>query len=257
MPAETQWAGSQAIQSAGGSAGSPSSPYYAPPSGSVDAAEQYAGANDAYKRALIRFNQQRTGLLKQYGYAGDINPDNGMMQNLRVDGTNTHGALQELLGTQAGEDVNAEYGAEDRGLHGGLAHQAESALHSQHMGQTSALGQSLFGGLSDLDSQQLDAHSVLDQALWQLTHSATTNAVNTNDYNPAGTDPGADYSGGDGGNVAPSRPAASAVTKLLTAATNKGEPTSENGYGSNPRAAAVAKKVVANAYTAKNSKKRG
>jgi hypothetical protein len=251
-------------------AASPSAPYYAPPSGSVDSAEQYAGASDAYKRALIRFNQQRTGLLRQYGYAGDINPDNGMVQNLRVDGTNTHGALQELLGTQAGEDQNALYAAEDRGLHGGLANQAETSLHSAHSGQTSRLGQSLFGGLSDLDSQQLDAHSTLDQALWQLTHSATTNAIDNNDYNPAGTSDGApDYSGGyggggdGGGSVPPAKTVqgrlpARAVAKLLTAATNRGEPTSEHGLGSmgNPKVAALAKKAVANAYT-NGKKKRG
>lgn len=250
-----------------GDGGSSSSPYYAPPPGSAQAGQDYAGANDAYRRALIRFNSQRTGLLRQYGYAGDINPENGMMTNLRVDAGNMHGGLQELLHNQALEDQNAQYAAEDRGLHGGLAHQAESELHYLHGGQSSALAQSLFGNLSGLDSQQLDAKSTLDQALWQLTHSAASDAVTNGDYNPATTDGGsADGYSGNGGLPYANIPAVAprgripmkTATRLVTAATSRGEPTSEHGAGSlgNPRAAVVAKKVLANAYTS-GKKKRG
>jgi len=39
-------------------------------------------------RALIRFNQQRTGLLQQYGYKGTVDPTTGMMTNLGVDTSN-------------------------------------------------------------------------------------------------------------------------------------------------------------------------
>jgi hypothetical protein len=221
----------------------PSSPYYAPPSGSVDSAEQYAGANDAYKRALIRFNQQRTGLLQQYGYAGDINPENGMMQNLRVDGGNVHGALQELLGQQAGEDQNAEYAAEDRGLHGGLAHQAESALHYAHGGQTGRLAQNLLGGLSGLDSQQLDAHSALDTALWQLQHGATTDAVSNADYNPTMT------------GTAPTATSVAAAHTKAAAKRVSIRPQTKTPVATS-KASQVVKKVLANAYT-NGSKKRG
>jgi len=170
--------------------------YYAPPSGAIQGAEDYAGAQDAYRRALVRYNQQRTGLLRQYGYAGDINPESGMVQNLRVDAGNAYGGLQQLLHNQAQEDEQARYGAEDRGLHGGLANQAESELAYAHHGQSSNLANTLLGNLSDLDSQQLDAKGVLDQTLWQLMHSETQNAVDQGDFNPADLSGATDYGHG-------------------------------------------------------------
>jgi hypothetical protein len=257
---------------------SAASPYYAPPSGAAAGAQNYAGANDAYQRALIRFNSQRTGLLKQYGYKGTVDPTTGMMSNLGVDSGNVHGSLQTLLGQQAGEDQNALYGAEDRGLHGGLANQAETSLHSLHGGQSSALGQSLFDSLSGLDSQQLDAKGALDAALWQMQHQATTDAVNTGDFNPAGDGSG---SGGDGsagdnvwgplGNATPAQLAAAAASYIpqvggfnapavkapVRAAAPKVavRPQTKTPVG-NPRAATVVKQVLANAYTS-GKKKRG
>lgn len=181
---------------AGGGSSSGDGTYYAPPPGSVQGAEDYSTANLAYQRALARFNQQRTGLLQQYGYKGSIDPKTGLMTNIGVDAGNSYGQLQQLLHSQANEDQQAQYAAEDRGLHGGLANQGEQELSYAHHGQSSALAQSLFGGLSDLNGQQQDAHDTLDQALWQLQHGATTDAIGGGDFNPAdlgGTD------GGDGG----------------------------------------------------------
>lgn len=255
-----------AAGAAGGGAGgpaSPTSPYYAPPSGSIAAAEQYAAASDAYKKALARYNQQRTGLLQQYGYQGDIDPVTGMVKNIRVDGGNVHGAFQELLGQQAGEDENALYAAEDRGLHGGLANQAETALKYAHGGQTSQLAQNLLGGLSGLDAQQQDSQSALDEALWQLQHQATTDATDTGDYNPGTvpTDDGTTPPGPSGGRAPTTvrgRVPLKTATRIVTKATNRGEPTSEHGLGSvgNTRARKVVKQVLANAYTS-GKKKRG
>lgn len=183
MPAETQWTGY--TQSTAPTSAADAGPYYAPPSGSTGAAENYAGAQDAYNRALIRFNGQRTGLLQQYGYKGTIDPTTGMMTNLGVDGGAMHGGLQDLLHNQALEDQNADYAAEDRGLHGGLAHQASSELHYQHGGQSSALVNALLSSLTGINDQQQEAKGTLNDALWSLTHDATTSAVDSGDYNPA------------------------------------------------------------------------
>lgn len=194
----------------GGPAPAPNAPppaasggtYYAPPSGSLTGAEDYAGAQDAYNKALIRFNSQRQGLLQQYGYGGNIDPTSGMLTNLHVDTSNVHGGLQQLLHNQATEDQNAQYAAQDRGLVGGLANQGASELHYEHGAQSSGLANQLLGNLNDINNGQLDAKSALDQALWQLTHSATTDAISTGDYNPAdltGTDGGGDGGGGGAG----------------------------------------------------------
>lgn len=164
---------------------SASSPYYAPPSGSVQSAEDYTAANQAYQQALARFNQQRTGLLQQYGYKGTVDPTTGMMTNVGVDTGNVNGQLQQLLGQQDQEDQNAEYSMEDRGIVGGLANQAQTALRAGHSAQSSGLAQTLLSGLSGLDDQQLTSQETLNAALWQAQHGATTDAIGTGDYNPA------------------------------------------------------------------------
>lgn len=158
--------------------------YYAPPDGSIAAAEQYTMAERIYQQALARFNQQRQGLLSQNGYAGDINAKTGMVGNVRVDPNSLYGNLQEMLHNQALEDQNATFGAQDRNLLGGLANQAQSELAYAHHGQTTALANTLLDNLSNIDAQQMDAKNALDMALWQLQQGAANSSPN----NPA--DPG-------------------------------------------------------------------
>jgi hypothetical protein len=161
------------------------SPYYAPPDGSIQGAESYAMAEKMYQQALARFNQQRTGLLQQNGYAGSINPTTGMVGNIHVDTKSLFGNLQEMLHNQALEDQNAVYGAEDRNLVGGLANQAASELGYEHHGQTTALANTLLDNLSNIDSQQMDAKNALDMALWQLAQGAASSSPD----NPADVGP--------------------------------------------------------------------
>lgn len=172
----------QAPQAPGGGDGGS---YYAPPEESIAAAEQYALAERAYQQALARFNQQRQGLLSQNGYIGDINPATGMVGNVRVDTNSLYGNLQEMLHGQALEDQNAIFGAQDRNLVGGLANQAASELAYEHHGQTTALANTLLDNLSNIDAQQLDAKTALDEALWQLQHSAVAGAIGSGSFNPA------------------------------------------------------------------------
>jgi hypothetical protein len=170
----------------GGPSGPPApSTYYAPNPEYLLAQENYAQAQDAYNRALARFNNQRTGLLRQYGYLGDVDPKTGMVKNIRVDTGNSFGQLQQLLHNAALEDESAVNAAEDRGVFGGLAHQGESEARYQHQAQLGALASALQGNLTDLDNQQVDAKSALDQALYTLTHTAAQTAIQNNEFNPA------------------------------------------------------------------------
>jgi hypothetical protein len=95
-------------------------------------ADASLAANTAYKNTLARINQKRSSTLRQAGYLGDIDPTSGMLSNLRVDAYNPYGGLQSMLRGQAGDFQQAQYAAEDRGLHGGLAHKADSELKYQH-----------------------------------------------------------------------------------------------------------------------------
>lgn len=124
-------------------------------------------ANNAYAKALLQLNQNRLGTLTNYGYRGDINPDTGIVGNIRVDPSAMYGQLQQMLHNQAIEDRNAEFGVQDRGLTGGLAHQASSELHYAHGAQDTRLGTSLLGQLSDFQTQQQSADEARNNALWQ------------------------------------------------------------------------------------------
>lgn len=179
----TGGAGTAPTSAAGAAA--PPGTYYAPPAGSVQSTEDYTAANQAYQQALARFNQQRTGLLQQYGYKGTVDPSTGLMTNVGVDTGNVNGQLQQLLGQQDQEDQNAEFGMEDRGIVGGLANQAQTNLRSGHSAQTSGLAQQLLGSLSGLNDQQVTAKQTLDQALWQSQQDAAQQAIDAGEYNPA------------------------------------------------------------------------
>jgi hypothetical protein len=164
----------------------PAGTYYAPPTGDDQAMQTYTNAQDAYNKALIKYNAQRTGLLRQYGYNGTVDPTTGMVNNIGVDTGNQYGQLQQLLHNQAAEDQQARYAAEDRGLVGGLAHQAQSELHYQHMGQSSDLANSLLGNLNDIDQQQLGSQQDLNNTLWQANQQATQDSINQQLFNLPG-----------------------------------------------------------------------
>lgn len=231
------------------SAAPPAGTYYAPPTGSVQAGEDTAAANQAYQQALARFNQQRTGLLTQYGYKGTIDPTTGLMTNLGVDTGSTTGGLQQLLGQQESEDMNAEYGMEDRGVVGGLANQAQTSLRAGHAAQSSGLANQLLGSLSDLNDQQLTAQQTENAQLWQAQQEATQGAVAGNDYNPADlTALIASLTGtGGAGSTSPGNKPAPNSKLNLAAPTAVLKPKT--------KAQQVAAKVVNNAYLTSKTKK--
>lgn len=222
----------------------PAGTYYAPPSGAIQGAEDTAAANQAYQQALARFNQQRTGLLTQYGYKGTVDPTTGLMTNLGVDTSNSTGQLQQLLGQQDAEDNNAEYGAEDRGISGGLANQAQTALRQGHAAQTSDLANTMLGSLSDLNDQQLTAQQTENAQLWQAQQEATQSAISGSQYNPADI---AALINSLVNPAATSKPATTAAKLNLSAPTAVLKPKT--------KAATVAAKVVNNAYNTSKTKK--
>lgn len=216
----------------------PGGTYYAPPQESTLAAETYAAADAAYKRSLARLNTQRTGILRQYGYLGDVDPTTGQVKNVRVDAGNSFGQLQQLLHGQALEDMNAENAAEDRGLRGGLAHQAEAELHYEHQGQTGNLVNQLMANLAGYDDQQQQAQETLDQALFDLQHSAVQTAADNGEHNPAPPPTGG---GGGGGSQSKAQTVAQKVAAASEAAFKAA------GGHSSPAAALAARSAGLNA----------
>lgn len=148
-------------------------------------------ANTAYKNTLARINQKRSGTLRQFGYLGDVDPTTGTIANLRVDPNNAYGGLQSMLRTQAGDFQNAHFAAEDRGLHGGLAHKADSELKYQAGAQSAQLGQDLTGAIGGYQDDQNQAAYTRDQALYQAQLDQTRAAIEAQAFNQG------DYSGVD------------------------------------------------------------
>lgn len=164
-------------------------------------ADQSLAANTAYKNALARINQKRLSTLRGAGYLGDIDPNSGVLSNLRVDGQNAYGGLQQMLRSQAGDFRSAQDSAEARGVFGGLAHKADTELKYQHGGQAAQFGSDLAGSLGDLQDQQDQAAYSRDGSLASAEQAAAESAIEQQQFNPGdysnltypgyGTDPGA------------------------------------------------------------------
>lgn len=148
----------------------------APYATAIPGADSYASADvmatNAYNKALTQINQNRLNTLTSYGYTGTVDPSTGVVGGVRIDPNSIYGDAQQLFHNQALQDRNAEFAAEDRGLHGGLAHQAASELRYQHGAERTQLGGSLESALGSLDQQQQQAAESRNNALWQAEQAA-------------------------------------------------------------------------------------
>lgn len=191
----------------------------------IPGADQYASAsvsaNNAYNNALAQINQNRLNTLTQYGYTGSVDPTSGVVSGVRVDPHSIYGQLQQMLHGAAVEDQNALFAAQDRGLHGGLAHQAAAENKYQHGAALTGLGNSLQGQLAGFQNQQQSAAETKNAALYQA-EQAQLDAEMQAEYNSQiqdlikqlanGQNNGSnDNSGGGGGTNTPPPPAVSPV----------------------------------------------
>lgn len=155
-------------------------------------------AKTAYQNTLARINRSRSQTLRQYGYLGDVNPQTGVMQNVRVDPHNPYGNLQTMFRNHALQDQEAQFAAQERGLRGGLANKAYTQLKYAHGAESAQLGTGLTDQVADFQDAQTQAKYEFDRALYEAQLEAARNAISNGDYNPANTGGGGD-GGGDGG----------------------------------------------------------
>lgn len=169
----------------------------APSTSPISGVDSYAQAANAaklaYQQAITKVGSNRQSLLRQYGYTAEIDPNTGSYSNLRVDPNNQYGDLQQMLRNQAQQDQQAEFGAEERGLHGGLANQGASDLRYAHGAESSQFGTNLIGSMSDLDQQSLGAKQSYDDTLYNAQLDAARQALAAQMFDQA------DFSGLDYG----------------------------------------------------------
>ncbi len=169
-------------------------------------------AKTAYGNALARINQRRGSLLRSSGFAADINSDSGVVANMRVDGSNKYGQLQQLNRDQASRDEMTRWSGIERGLGagGGLAAQMRSQGRYEFGREDSDFAQRLTESLSGLQDEQTSAAYSRDRALYEAELEAARMAIQGGDFNPA------DFSGIDIGGEDPAIASNSASSSKTT-----------------------------------------
>lgn len=149
-------------------------------------------AKTAYGNALARLNQRRGSLLRSSGFAGDIGADTGVVRNVRVDGSNVYGGLQQLNRSQAMRDEQARWSGIERGLGsgGGLAAQIRNQGRFDFGREDANFAQQLTESLAGLQDEQNSAGYARDAALYQAQLEAARMAIQNGDFNPADLDGG-------------------------------------------------------------------
>lgn len=157
-----------------------------------DYATAAATANAAYQQALASINNQRQQALQSFGYTGQIDPTTGQLTNMAVDPHNPYGQYQQMLAQGAGDQRAVLANSMARGLGsvtgargGGLAAQDLTNAKLAFGANSANLGQSLMGTLGDLTSQQSQAQTDMNNALWNAELASAQNAISNQDFNPA------------------------------------------------------------------------
>jgi hypothetical protein len=157
-----------------------------------DYATAAATANAAYQSALSSINGQRQQALQSFGYQGQIDPTTGQLTNMQVDPHNPYGQYQQMLSQGATDQAGVRAGAMSRGLGavtgargGGLAAQDLANAKLAFGGQSAALGENLMSTLGNLSSQQQDAQTTENNALWNAELASAQNAIQQQQFNPA------------------------------------------------------------------------
>ena len=200
-------------------------PYESPIPGGVDYARAELEANNAYKQALARLNDQRMSSLRQFGYAANIDPSSGVLTNMHVDPNNPFGAYQQLLGNSADAADMARQQAFARGIGiRGLGAQDVQRTHRQFEAGSAQLGTSLTDTLKGYQDAQTTAAQERDRTLYEAKLEAARQAILNQLFNPANFEgvQYPEYGGGasipDAGSSAPPRgpsPAELAIVSIL------------------------------------------
>lgn len=136
-----------------------------------------------YKRALARLNQNRLGTLTESGYTGEIDPETGVLKNMRVDSSNPYGTYQKMRYGNARDSDALRDASMERGIGSkGLGAQSRAAARFAWGAADTAMAQGLSRTLSGFDEQQQGAWQQYQNLLWQLEMEAMRAAAESGDY---------------------------------------------------------------------------
>jgi hypothetical protein len=170
----------------GGGGGGAGGPVTTAIPGAAGYAQKALFAKTAYQNALARINHQRSGALRDWGYAGEFDEATGVTKNLRVDGANNYGFLQQANRSQAMRAEDAVGKSVERGLgRGGLAAQMQSDLRYDFGQEDSKLANALIERLLGLQDEQTQSKFEMDRALYEAELEAAREAMMQRLFNQA------------------------------------------------------------------------
>jgi hypothetical protein len=161
-------------------------------------------AKQRYQTRLADINKQRQSTMRTAGFQGDIDPETGLVKNMRIDPYNQYGQYQQLNRAQALQGIEVEGQNISRGLgarRGGLGAQSMADARYGWGQQDAAFGANLADMLAGFDRMQAEEKYGYDQALWQAQQLAAQSAIAAEDY--GAPDDGYDYPYPGGGAAAP------------------------------------------------------
>jgi hypothetical protein len=159
-------------------------------------------AKQRYQTRLADLNKQRQSTMRTAGFQGDIDPETGLVKNMRTDPYNQYGQYQQLNRAQAlqGQEVEGQNISRRLGR-GGLAAQNLADARYTWGQQDASFGSNLADMLSGFDRTQADEKYNYDQAMWQAQQLAAQEAISAGDY--GAPDGGYDYNYPSGNPTAP------------------------------------------------------
>jgi len=156
-------------------------PYTTPIPGVAGYAGAAALAEQAYRNAMARYQQQRSNTLLKYGYTKDASG------NLQVDANNEYGQYQQMLRNESSQSKGlerAQLASGWGGSSGYLGANRENLNYAQG-GEQAALGQGLQGELFDVAQGEQDAAYQKNAALYQAQENAAQTAIQQRLFDPA------------------------------------------------------------------------
>lgn len=151
-------------------------------------------AKQRYQTRLADLNKQRQSTMRTAGFQADIDPETGLIKNMRTDPYNQYGQYQQLNRAQALQGIEVEGQNISRGLgarRGGLGAQSMADARYGWGQQDAAFGANLADMLAGFDRTQAEEKYGYDQALWQAQQLAAQSAIAAGDY--GAPDDGYDY----------------------------------------------------------------
>lgn len=143
--------------------------------------QQQAQAEQAYQASLADIAHRKSNTIRDYGFNADGT----------VDAHNNYGQIQNMWRGQGQQTDASNLGLLGRGIKGGLANQAHTALNTMIGGQNLDLSNHYNTDMYNYGQEALGAEATKNAAILSAQQQAEQTAQQNSDYTPAAAPPDA------------------------------------------------------------------